>query len=508
LISNVLGYVWLLWLVPTPYLAYFFISYVRENHKLINRDLSEPIPRNPRIIFQITSRNCPPIVQEAVYRIIQVAMKVRYTNYRIDVVTDREAIVRAANTIIVPREYQTKNHARFKSRALHYAVEYRRLKHDNGKDTWILHLDEESFVTSHTLISILKYLGRPDPALVSEGPIIYPNKMFEVGMTRYSESLRPYTCYNCVSQMTGSVPLNMHGSNLLVRADIEDFVGWDFEGIGASEDQLFGHEVWRKVGSVFGWHGGLLEEQPPITASDFIKQRRRWLIGNIANMRAGKLPWRKKVNSVGQSISWMMGFPAGIATMLAFVLPQDIPFWPHIALFGFTLLWLLTYQVGLELNIQPFHFSRLRKIKEHVIVLILTVPLGLMETYAAFTAPFHMRRWVWESVPKSRIEEIPPLPFVGYPKAAVTRGLSCFGDPESESKGDSDEAFCTLKGICSFQHALLNAPLDDIPRTRRDRRALRLLCLLPDECPFKQKTLEEGYASMLQTRARSENAGP
>jgi len=409
LILDVLGYLWLLWLVPAPCLAYFFISYVQENQKLINKDLSEPIPRNARIIFQVTTKHCPTVVQESVRRIIEVARDVEYTNYRIDVVTDRDAAVRGANMIVVPRAYQTKNRARFKSRALHYAVEYRRLRQDNTKDIWIMHLDEESFITSHTLISILKYLGRPEPALVSEGPIIYPNKMFDMGITRYSESLRPYTCYNCVSQMTGSVPTNMHGSNLLVRADIEDSVGWDFGGVGASEDQRFGHEVWRKVGSVFGWHGGLLEEQPPLTVSDFISQRRRWLIGNLSNFRVGKLPLRKKVNSMVQSISWIVGFPAGIATILAFILPQDIPLWLHITLVGFTLLWLLSYQIGLARNIQPFRFSRWRRVKEHVTVLILTVPLGLMETYAAFTAPFYMKGWVWVSTPKSRSEYFFPF---------------------------------------------------------------------------------------------------
>jgi cellulose synthase/poly-beta-1,6-N-acetylglucosamine synthase-like glycosyltransferase len=408
LITDFFEYIWLLWLVPAPCLGYFFFSYLRENRRLVNKDLSEPIPRNIRIVFQITSRNCPPIVQEAANRVMEVARRIEYTNYRIDVVTDREESVKGATMIVVPRGYETKNHARFKSRSLQYAVEYRRLHRYSNKDIWILHLDEESFITTQTLVSVLKYLGGPRPALVSEGPIIYPNKMYDVGITRYSESLRPYTCYSCVSQMTGSVPTNMHGSNLLVRADTEDAVGWDFKGIGASEDQRFGHEVWRKMGSVFGWHGGLLEEQPPFTVSDLMSQRRRWLIGNIENARVGKLPWQKKLNSMVQSISWMAGFPAGIATMLAFILPQNIPLLPHVALIGFTLVWLLSYQIGLAQNIRPFHFSFLRKIKEHVIVLILTVPLGLIETYAAFTAPFYMKGWTWVSTPKSKSEYFIP----------------------------------------------------------------------------------------------------
>ena len=412
---DLLGYIWLLWLIPAPCFVYFFISYVRQNRRFANKDLGEPIPRSARIIFQITSKNSPPIVHDTVNRIIETAMRTRYTNYRIDVVTDRETAVPGANTIVVPQAYRTKNHARFKSRSLHYAVEYRRLRQDNTKDIWILHLDEESFITSQTLISVLKYLGRPEPAPVSEGPIIYPHKMFDIGITRYSESLRPYTCYNCVTEMTSSVPMNMHGSNLLVRADVEDSIGWDFDGIGASEDQRFGHEVWRKMGSVFGWHGGMLEEQPPLTVSDFINQRRRWLLGNLANWRVGRLPWHKKLNSIVQTVSWMVGFPAGLATMLAFVLPQNIPLWLHVFLIGSTFIWLLSYQIGLTHNIEPFHFSRSRKIREHIVMLALTVPLGLLETYAAFTAPLHSRGWVWVSTPKSKSEHfILNLPWTTY----------------------------------------------------------------------------------------------
>ena len=433
MITDVLSYIWLLWLVPAPCFVYFFISFVRQNRRLVNRDLSEPIPRGARIIFQITTKVCPPIVHDVVNRVTQVASKTGYTNYRIDVVTDRHSTIPGANMVVVPPTYQTKNHAKFKSRALHYAVEYRRLREDNTKDTWILHLDEESFITSHTLVSILKYLGKPKPALVSEGPIIYPNKMFEIGITRYSDSLRPYTCYNCVSQMTSSVPLNMHGSNLLVRADIEDSVGWDFDGIGASEDQRFGHEVWRKMGSVFGWHGGLLEEQPPLTVSDFISQRRRWLLGNIANSRVGKLPWQTKLNSMVQTTSWIVGFPAGIATMLAFILPQNIPLWLHVVLFGSTGLWLLSYQIGLEHNIQPFHFKRWRRIKEHVIMLALTVPLGLLETYAAFTAPLYRRGWTWVSTPKSKSEQF----LLNYPW--TTYGAMVV-DPRSGQSSRSEAA--------------------------------------------------------------------
>ena len=123
-------------------------------------------------------------------------------------------------------------------------------------------MDDESFVTSQTILSLLKFI-RDGKGVASEGPIFYPLKFENANvLTALAESIRPFTCYDCVSQMTNKVvlktpPLHMHGSNLLVRSDVEDNIGWNF-GPTLAEDKLFGSRVYEIYGSnSMGWHGGI-----------------------------------------------------------------------------------------------------------------------------------------------------------------------------------------------------------------------------------------------------------
>jgi cellulose synthase/poly-beta-1,6-N-acetylglucosamine synthase-like glycosyltransferase len=156
-----------------------------------------------------------------------------------------------------------------------------------GKNTnkrWIFHMDEESYVTPQTILALLKFIGK-GKGVVSEGPIFYPLKFESANLlTAIAESVRPFACYDCVSQMRNPPPLHMHGSNLLVRSDIEDNIGWKF-GHTLAEDQMFGYKVYEKYGyGSMGWHGGVLLEQPPLNLKDHFFQRRRWFLGTMQNL--------------------------------------------------------------------------------------------------------------------------------------------------------------------------------------------------------------------------------
>ena len=83
-------------------------------------------------------------------------------------------------------------------------------------------MDDESCLTHQTVLSLLKFI-RDGECHWSEGPIFYPLKFESANIfTALAESIRPFTCYDCVSQMTNDVvikspPLHMHGSNLLIN---------------------------------------------------------------------------------------------------------------------------------------------------------------------------------------------------------------------------------------------------------------------------------------------------
>ena len=393
---------WVVGLVPAPFIVYFFLQAVRYRRNYVNKDIDFK-HSTPFVIFQVTTKDGPPVVADVIKRVREICALVDYHDYRIDVVINDPEKSFDANMIRVPREFQTPNKGRFKSRALHYAVLWRRERRENTQDNWIFHLDEESFVTKQGVLSVLKHTSAENPAPIAEGPIIYPNKMFEVSyLCRFSEALRPYICYDCVHQMTKKkVPIHMHGSNLLVRSDIEDRVGWDFEHITASEDQRFGHEAYVLLGpGIFGWHGGVIEEQPPPTLSWWIKQRRRWFVGNMNNIWYGKVPLRVKAEVVGRWASWGTGFLSGLASVVALVVVQNLSLELQIALTLVAAIWFGSYQIGMRHNLKPLSLPLRLRLSIHAQLFFLTPVLGLIECYAAFSAPTKLKAWTWEPTAK------------------------------------------------------------------------------------------------------------
>jgi len=417
-----LDQLWLVWSLPLPF-VFFYYRFATNRTKFVNKDLSFRV-HSPFIIFQVTTKGGSPIVAEVVTRVKEVCNRIGYENYRVDVLTDDPRDFFDATMIYTPRDFQTAHRSRFKSRALHYAVLWRRVRGDNTIDKWVFHLDEESLVKEQTVISILKHICGNNPTVISEGPITYPNRMFEGGyLTRFSEAMRPFICYDCIHQMGGKrIPIHMHGSNLLIRSDIEDRVGWDF-GTVASEDQRFGHEAYLMLvegakgegpelplmpaNRVFGWHGGLIEEQPPLSIASWIKQRQRWFIGNIHNIRFGRLPGKIKLEICLRWGIWMAGFPAGLVSLLALFLHQAVPFGWNLALSIVTILWLLSFQIGMRLNLLHAGLPLKRKLWIHLQLLVLTPLVGFIETFAAISAPFKMKNWNW--VPTAKQVETPQL---------------------------------------------------------------------------------------------------
>ena len=408
-----LDQLWIAWLFPAPFLLLFWYRYFRHRKEFENKDLDLEI-HSPFIIFQITTKGGSPIVARVIERVREVCSQIGYANYRVDVLTDDPRDFYDANMIRTPRGFESPHRSRFKSRALHYAVLWRRARGDNTADKWIFHLDEESFPTTQTIISVLKHITGSNPTPISEGPIVYSNGIFDGSfLTRFSEAVRPFICYDCVHQMSGSrIPLHMHGSNLLVRSDIEDRIGWDF-GTVASEDQRFGQEAHlnlisaaeglrfgpearSKFGiSVFGWHGGLLHEQPPLTVKSWVRQRQRWFIGNVFNLQHSKIPRSVKARIVARLITWMAGFPAGLISIAALFFPQDFPLLLRALLGVVTVGWVASFQVGMRMNLRPTALTNKQKRVFHLELLVLTPLVGLIETYSAVTAPLKIRNWQW-----------------------------------------------------------------------------------------------------------------
>jgi len=402
---------------------------LRNRNIFVEQDLRR-IYNDPIIIFQITTRSATktPVVKRGIDSIINSSLKINYSNYYISIITDDpkdKATLKGINCEVILVNKKFNAFAIKKGRALQYAVEHRRKSGKNIAKYWIFHMDDESYVTNQTIISLLKFI-REGNAIASEGPIFYPLKFESANpLTAIAESIRPFTCYDCVSQMTNPPPLHMHGSNLLVRSDIEDSIGWNF-GPTLAEDQIFGYKIYEKYGSKsMGWHGGILLEQPPLNIKDHFMQRRRWVLGSLQNM--AKFPFVHKFKLMFKLVTYFMGFVSGVVSTILYFhtyIPKlllllsinefnlDITSWfdtlikifsseatmnasanasPLDPMIGLILLfpytvWLFSYQLGLFLNLRYSKISLIKRVMFHLQTLLLSFVIGLLETFPAFWA--------------------------------------------------------------------------------------------------------------------------
>ena len=367
------NYIWIVWLFGIP--IYYSLAYeIIKYRKIIIKKTFVPI--NPKkMIFQITTIGNMKIVQESVDNINRVCREVGYENYKITVVSEVDESFRDAFTIAVPRNYLTPNNAKYKARALQYAIDQREENGENTDEVWVYHLDDESMITKQGLLSILDHAdNNREP--IAEGLITYPNKI-NVGsrLVKYLDAVRPTFCFTCCAMLKSQrKPDWLHGSNLLLRADVEKSIGWDFPNTCA-EDSLFGYEAHRKYGKIFGWHGGVLEEQSPFTFHDFVKQRQRWIKGTFENM--GRMGFFEKARTVYRLASWLLGSVSFFTLIPALLFPQWYPWYLMPIFLLDTLILFAVYQIGLEMNFSKV--GKRQKIFEHLKILVVSPILWFLE---------------------------------------------------------------------------------------------------------------------------------
>ena len=423
-----------LWLSYLPVAIIQLRGWLKNRKVYVNMNLAR-IHNDPHIIFQIMTRSASvsDVVSRGIDSVHAACKSISYSTYSVCVVTEDpndSSHLSAAEVILVPKEYRPKGKAIRKARALQYAVERRRAANVESAKRWIFHMDEESVVTSQTVLSLLAFI-RDGKGLISEGPIVYPMKLEHASrITILAESIRPFQCYDCVSQMTHPPPMYMHGSNLLVRSDVEGKVGWD-HGETVAEDQLFGVRLHEKYSPVFGWHGGILLEQPPLTLGDHFRQRRRWVTGTLQNLKY--LPSRMRLRIYLRASTYWLGFASAVASIamyvyyfspeLAVVLDRmlGIPYKPPslaklpiatpqsianslqggqlvltwqsflslgigICLLVAFAIWIASYQIGLHTNLKYTTLSMGKRLTLHFQQLLFSPLVGIIETFPAFFA--------------------------------------------------------------------------------------------------------------------------
>jgi len=225
-----------------------------------------------------------------------------------------ESLERAgARIVVVPEDYQTPLGTKGKARALQYASDLRGRLGLSMPSVWVYHQDEETCVGQDTLTGISDFV-RDGRALLGAGIILYPIDW--TGTPSHIQELtRSYDDLRVLDSMTmpGNPTAGFHGSHFVVRADVEDSVGWDSRGYAPSEDLMFEIRVRARYGSVFGILKGFAYEKGAFSLHDQLRQRRRWMHGVIfAVLHCRELPLRRRLTVAYSGLSWISALPSVI----------------------------------------------------------------------------------------------------------------------------------------------------------------------------------------------------
>ncbi|OLS28310.1 MAG: hypothetical protein HeimC2_08020 [Candidatus Heimdallarchaeota archaeon LC_2] len=462
-------------LITSIYFLYFYPSFLRGVKKFENtisdNEFDEIIANTkdiPTFIVQITTKGGEMgVIIEGLSK-LEVALnrlkEIIRSKIIIDILTENpddleqlklSNIRLNCNFYVVPNNYETNNSTKLKARALHYMINIReklsRKNQINFKNQYIIHFDAESTINYDGLITIIGSVIQNPHKTIFQGPIFYTNNWFKSKIySRQMESLRPWNCYECFSSTKNGLPYHLHGSNIVVRADIEHDVGWDFGLIKGypvvAEDLVFGIKAYLKYGkSIFGWHGAKMLEQPAFTLNDSVKQRVRWIRGSLQSIDLIN-KWSEYETSISPNKNlislririklyfYALGFiPSLISVFGIFYFASTItkgavarnsvseiyentshqtkelimpmvPGWlVTISLIG-AVMWLISIQIGLYHNIKSSNIGRIQKIREHIVILLITPFATLIDTGIAF---FTILKWslgfnkaVWDVTPK------------------------------------------------------------------------------------------------------------
>lgn len=236
---------------------------------------NEPVgfrPMGRKIIVEIVTNGQNPEVVEDIITKLR-TFKLEFETYVLKEAYDKFAY--SAKEITVPLEYKTKNGSFKKMRALQYGIEY---LHALGFDseTYILHLDDDSIV-NESYIRIVEVMSTH----AGQGSIRLRGYGTHL-MSTLADMIRVSDCeIYCKNFNEKGKPKLIHGEGLVIRADVEYDIGWDYGGYGA-EDLIMGISLPAK-GYTFGHIPDYVYISPPTSTVDFYKQRRRWTYSIIDN---------------------------------------------------------------------------------------------------------------------------------------------------------------------------------------------------------------------------------
>jgi len=318
--------------------------------------------------------------------------------YCIEVVTDEQVALPAGpdlRAFVVPLDYTTPKHSLYKARALHYLSENSPLP----DAAWVFHCDEESQVTIGLVGGIRDAVVEEElraeqgkTPRIGQGTIVYWRSLRKHPLLTLADSLRTgddATRFRTQFRL-GALFCGMHGSYILVRADIERTVSFDVGPEGSITEDAWWAFAQAFFGREFRWVDGYLVEQSPEHWKDFAKQRRRWYSGLWKVVLYSPAPLVARAALAMFLITWVVSALGGIYTLVNLFTGLVTPVVPSV-LGGFVFAWYVSsYVTGLWLSLRsmPTELKPSAPVRAllYVAQVVLLPVFGALESLGVFYA--------------------------------------------------------------------------------------------------------------------------
>ena len=327
-----------------------------------------------------------------------------FVNWRVDVVAEEtsEAIEELdalasgrVRVLYVPTAYTTPNATERKARANHWADALRRREGELRPDVWVLHMDDDTGIAPDTIREIASFIesnpvGDPEAKVFGQGVLTYPRSYAKKLMVWVADSIRPSSDLSFFRAATGSGrPLfGAHGELLLIRADIESTIGWDFGRLlSITEDANFALTFAHRYPGRSGWFPGRCFGSAPESFSDLVTQRKRWCRGLLHVVTNRELPLRVRF-VLGYGIAtWVLGPLQHVIIVLAIAVAFQLRYTAPLQQW-LLLPWAVHTSIGLWMYLEGMRANRDASHPEdrrwwHYLLLLCYPVLSLIEAWAA-----------------------------------------------------------------------------------------------------------------------------
>ncbi len=316
-------YVTLIWSLNVPLAIVCFLGILNSKRKNIQPSIfKDKIDEKVIIVIPSIARLD---VLPALYRVIDSVKSYapsNLNNFRIDVVVDEGSdgisLLKEQygsdldiQILVVPEDYRLPNGTKYKARAAAYALSIRSEQGDNTKEQWIYHLDDDTSIRGDTISAIAEFIrNKGDKLYLAQGVLTFPYERSRSHISKFADSIRPIDDISKFFIFTGrgNPKMGLHGEHLLIRADIEEEIGWDFGKSVKVEDAYFAMFFSIKYPEKSGFLNGATYGSSPSSVKDLLKQRRRWASGLISLMLDNSIALKNKWILSYAVIIWMIGF--------------------------------------------------------------------------------------------------------------------------------------------------------------------------------------------------------